>query len=71
MIDHKSQRFELRSRTRAPFRIAQLDLAKVWGPGGKKYQTRVRNLQKPPIFAAVTPTGLLLERVDEALRGHR
>jgi len=40
MIDHRSQRFEVRSRTREPFRIAQLDLAKVWRPGGKKYQTR-------------------------------
>src|SRR5439155_19537509 len=48
--DHRSQRFEVRSRTRAPFRIAQLDLAKVWRPGGKKYQTRVRNLQKPANF---------------------
>ena len=50
MIDHRSQRFEVRSRTRAPFRIAQLDLAKVWRPGGKGYQTRVRNLQKPANF---------------------
>jgi hypothetical protein len=44
------QRFEVRSRARAPFRIAQLDLARVWRPGGKKYQTRVRNLQKPANF---------------------
>jgi len=50
MIDHRSQSFEVRSRTRAPFRIAELDLAKVWRPGGKKYQTKVRNLQKPANF---------------------
>jgi len=47
-IDHRSQRFEVRSRTRAPFRIAQLDLAKVWRLGGKKYQIKV--LQKPANF---------------------
>jgi len=46
-----------------------VDLAKVWRPGGKEYQTRIRNLQYRPIFETVTTIGLLLERVDEALRG--
>ena len=71
MIDHRSQRFEVRSRTRALFRIAQLDLAKVWRPGGKSIKPEFATCKNQPIFEAVKPTGLLLERVDEALRGHR
>jgi len=31
----------------------------------------IRNLQEPANFEAVTTTGLLLERVDEALGGRR
>src|SRR5207248_5138377 len=36
-----------------------------------RYQTMIRNLQEPANFEAVTTTGLLLERVDEALGGRR
>jgi hypothetical protein len=76
MIDHRSQRFEVRSRTTEPFRIAQLDLAnaspaRTWRPGGKSIKPGFATCKNRPIFEAVTTTGLLLERVDEALRGHR
>src|SRR5438067_9486107 len=55
-----------------PAGSANASPARTWRAGGKTYQTRVRNPAKNrPIFEAVTTTGLLLERVDEALRGHR
>ena len=44
------------------------------GPGGpvaKSIKPGFATCKNRSIFEAVTTTGLLLERVDEALRGHR
>jgi hypothetical protein len=37
----------------------------------KRIKRGFATCKKRPIFEAVTTTGLLLERVEEALRGHR
>src|SRR5438477_11302645 len=55
-----------------PAGSANASPARTWRPGGKTYQTRVRNPAKNrPIFEAVKTTGLLLARVDEAPPRHR
>ena len=51
---------------------ARSQKSEVWRAGGKnRIKPEFATCKNQPIFEAVKPTGLLLERVDEALRGHR
>ena len=58
------------ARLGAPFRIAQLDLAGSGGLVAKLIKRGFATCKNRSIFEAVMTTGLLLERVDEALCGH-
>jgi len=52
--------------------MPEVQKSEVWRAGGKnRIKPEFATCKNQPIFETVKPTGLLLERVDEALRGHR
>jgi len=52
--------------------MPEVQKSEVWRAGGKnRIKPEFATCKTSQFLETVKPTGLLLERVDEALRGHR